>query len=189
MTWMEFIVALIAALAWPAAVISLVLLFRRQVMGMLHATKRLKVGPAGVELERWDREAAVVAESVVADSFARSSERDDEDVVRLMAMAATAPEAAVVQSFGLVERRLRALATAAGVEGVERTPATKLVEDAVRAGAITSASAEGIRGLATLRDLAAMGWGEPATAGRAVEYVTLARALLYTLRSPPHEDG
>jgi len=180
----ELLASLVGSLAWPLAVVAIVLVFRHRLRSLLEIPiQRLTVGPGGVELQ-WQHGAAVVAQSVVATALTRT-EGNEQESERLMALAATAPEAAVVEGFALVERELRNIAVSAGLEGAERKSGSALAEAAAGAGAITAASAEGIRGLATLRDLSALGWGEPTTAAHAVQYVMLVRALLYALRAPP----
>ncbi len=182
-TWREFIASLVASLAWPSALICFALVFRERLLVLLAAPiKRLKVGPAGLEFEQWENGAAVVAQSVVAAGIVESSSQQREGE-RLVALAATVPEAAVLEAFALVEQELREIAVSAGVENVDRVSAAPLAEEAAEAGAITLASVDAIKGLATLRDLAAVGSGEPASAARAVEYVMFSRALLYALRT------
>jgi hypothetical protein len=48
----QFIASLVSSLAWPAAVLGIVLLFRKQLADLLTGPlRRLKAGPGGVELE------------------------------------------------------------------------------------------------------------------------------------------
>lgn len=57
MSWKDFISSLVDSLAWPVSVVGLLLVFRRQLRGLLDGPiKRLRVG--AFEVERWEGAAA-----------------------------------------------------------------------------------------------------------------------------------
>ena len=63
---MSFAASLVRSLAWPAAVVTGVVVLRRPLVGWLAVPpRRVKVGPAGVEAE-WPEQAARVVGSLTA---------------------------------------------------------------------------------------------------------------------------
>jgi len=182
MDWREFIASLVDSLAWPASAAIIVALLRRQIGALLEGQlKRLKAGP--VELE-WEQAAVEVAESVA--TAAPASDEEDEEVARLMALAADAPNAAILESFLLIERELHALANAGGVTLPRTAPAATIANQMADIGLISEQSATAVRGLATIRNLAAHGEARE-TPGRAREFVVMTQAVLFALRSQPGE--
>jgi hypothetical protein len=181
MDWREFIAALVDALAWPASAAIIVVLLRRQIGALLEGRlKRLKAGP--VELEYWETAAVEVAQSVAV-AVPPISEEEDAEIHRLMVLADAAPNAAILESFVLIERELRAIVTHSGLPQPRTVPTQVMAEKLAAAGAITQESAIAIRGLATLRNMAAHGGGsDPPTPTRAREYVVLTTAILFALR-------
>ncbi|HEV2786689.1 MAG TPA: hypothetical protein VGV67_09900 [Solirubrobacteraceae bacterium] len=184
MTWREFIASLVDSLAWPMSVAVIVALLRRQIAALLEApVKRWKAGP--VEFEYWEQTAVEVAENVAL--AAPTWTGDDEETQRLMALASSAPDAAVVEAFMLLERELIAAAERHDFERDAKSYGARLAEQLANAGAITPETAHAIRGLATLRNLAAHGAGPKTSETRAREFVVLTQAVLFALRSPPRK--
>lgn len=184
MTWREFIASLADSLAWPVSAAVVVFLLRRQLAGLLEApVKRWKAGP--VEVEYWAEEAGHVAGSVAALDAATGRVEYDEELEQLAELAERAPEAAIVSSFQLVEREVRRVARDARLSDADRAPVTRLVTQAVEEGLITPENVSAIRGLATLRNLAAHAHPDAqATPQRAKEYVALVQGVLYALSRP-----
>jgi len=183
-SWREFVASLVGSLAWPIAVVALLALLSGQLAGLLADARlsRLKVGPGGAELE-WDRAVAeVAARSVRA---LPTQDRLDNELDNLERMATRTPGAAMQQAFALVERELRRLIEERNVDLLanDRSPHI-LIKSAYRGGAITKETGEALRGLVTLRDLAAR---DPSgvTHEKAADYLILVRAVLYALSRPP----
>jgi hypothetical protein len=122
---LQFVSSIVASLAWPAAVVIIVVVLRRSIAGVLDGpVKLLKVGPGGVELEKWDRAAAEVR-SEVGTPPAPGEEIGPVRVTEagpapepepafglreeLQTIAEAAPRAAVVEAFGRIERQLRSM--------------------------------------------------------------------------------
>ena len=99
------------------------------------------------------------------------------------------PSAAITEGFKLVEAELRAAGREFGLDPTGRTPVARLVQDLVRAGAITPESAQAIGALRDLRNVAAHSPEADITADRALEFIDLTQAVLYVLRRRPDQDG
>lgn len=181
MDWREFIASLVDSLAWPVAVTVVAALFRRQIAGLLEGpVKRWKAGP--VEVEFWERTAVEVAQSVTI--AAPRSDEDDPEIARLMALADTAPNAAILESFILIERELHELANTHGVTLPRNAPAATVANQVADFGFITEQTATAVRGLSTIRNLAAHGEARE-TPGRAREFVVMTQGVLFAIRTPP----
>jgi hypothetical protein len=181
MSWREFIASLVDSLAWPAAVAIAVVVLRRQLGTLLEGSvKRLKAGP--LEVEYWEKTAIAAAESVAI--AAPASVQYDDEIQRLMTLADWMPNDAVIESFKLVENELDAIVKENDFVPPRNAPPGRLADELAGAGVITQESATAIRGLATLRDLAAHGGSDAlAPATRAREYVAMTRAVMFSLRA------
>ena len=120
MDWLSFIASLAKSLAWPIAVLLLVLLLRRQVgpalARLLDRATRLKA-PGGIEFE-FGRELGKAREKSEAleietarsaapqPSFAKPAISPTEPDDRYIALAKLSPEAAILDAFKQVERVL-----------------------------------------------------------------------------------
>lgn len=172
----EFIASLVSSLTWPVAVAVGIWLFRRQIRTLLEGPiKRWKVGPLEFENE-WASATERVGESVVTrEALAR---RDDE-LDDLLALAEKAPVPTILAAHQAVEEMVRSLGVAAGIDDAQNMSVGKLSAALAQRGLIDAKTDSALRGLVTLRNLAAHG---PATEGRrATEYIVLAEAVLYAL--------
>lgn len=179
---------MVDSLAWPASAVVIVALLRRQLAALLQSPlSRLRAGP--VELE-WVREAEKVGENVAALNVLPAATMEDPETDRLAELADSAPVIAVLQGFALVERELRAIAELAGSLGPvvppgrrTGTPVGSLADILARHELISEETAAAVRGLSTLRNLAAhdTGSGTSVTVERAREYIALVEAVLFAL--------
>lgn len=187
MDWKELVASLVGSLAWPTSAAVIALLFRRQVASLLEGPlRRLKAGP--IELE-WPEAVAELAESVIVDEPSRSVEIDAE-IEHAKKLAEEAPAVAVGKAFGLVERRLRAIAAESAKDPpTEGESAVALAIRLRERGLVSTEDINAIRGVATLRNLAVHGPGGQTTVQRAQEYVVLVEAVLYALSRRPGEGG
>ncbi len=192
MDWRDFIASLVDSLAWPAAIVVLVLVLRQQITGLFDGTlQRLKLGPGGAELE-WARAEASTATAATA-AVRRSrpelnvpDEMGDQLEARLSKleqMADVSPREAVDGTYRLVEMILRNLLIH---NNVELPPGEQTMDKVIKAaflgGIITKETAQTLRGLAVLRDLTVDGpSGEQTAADKAKDYIVLARTVLYVL--------
>ena len=181
--WMEFIVGLAGALAWPAAVMVLAFTFR-DLLGKLASgeVKRWKAGPAGVEIEYWDREADEVKKTidVAVLDHADKAKLPEPPPIQLD----VSPSGAVVAAFARVEAALRKIVVSGGAiqeDEAASMPVRRLTNIALDADLITALTATNIEGLTVLRNLSAHGQADDLDPGRAAEFVAMTDGVLYAL--------
>src|SRR5271165_5108819 len=114
--WLAFIASLVRSLAWPAAVVAIVLVLRRPLVAALNrGVRRLRAGPIEVE---FDEELAEVRQELAQAPELReapeaSGQSLDEELARLTEVS---PRAAVMEAFARIEVHLGELLGAAGVD-------------------------------------------------------------------------
>jgi hypothetical protein len=179
----QFIASLVSSLAWPAAVVCIVLLFRARLAQLLSDNlRRLKAGPVELEFERLISAAQAQIEEAIPAGTATDSIAAD-----LAAVAHTAPTAAVIEAFARIEGKLRDLLRSAGdASADEKMGVMALVRQALDQNLITPETANAVEGLSVLRNLAAHGRTGEVSEERALDYITLVDALLYAMRQKPN---
>ncbi|WP_344220775.1 hypothetical protein [Kribbella sancticallisti] len=192
MSALEFIAAVLKALAWPLAAVVIALLFRSKILELLSSgMKRLKIGPVEAE---WDVRAAVTGVEVEqARSTALPTRPADSRRVEVQTAIDLARErlesgytdTAVTEAFAAIEQSLLGLLIDAGV-GVTQlhVGGAGLAKLAEQKGLITEKTATAIEGLAVLRNLAA-NTDVGTTMDRATEYLTMTEGVLYAIENPP----
>lgn len=182
MSVLDFIAALVAALAWPIALIVVVLMLRSHIPAFLRSLRKFKLSGFEVELERTraDIETAVA----VATETETTATDSIEETSPAMAVLGD-PTTMILRMHRRLEEELQLRLKAAGVEGTDKKSANQLVALGVAEGIITESAAEAVRGVSVLRNLAAHGRGEKVTASEAAEYVALVEATLFSLRAKP----
>jgi hypothetical protein len=174
----QFIASLVNSLAWPAAVVVLLFVFRQRITELFEQLpKRLKAGPLEVE---WDRAVAVTATGLVAPRQERVALTPTEDLADLAPLTEAAPRAAVLDAASRVEAALRARFESSDVEVPPSPGLRNLARRARDAGLVEVETARSIEGLGVMRDLAAHTRDE-VTPERAREFLTLADAVIYQL--------
>jgi hypothetical protein len=195
MEWRDFIASLIDSIAWPVAVIVLVVLLRTQIRGLFDGTlQRLNLGLSGAEFE-WaqvERATAVaVASNVRAASSCDGGPSTDHQSDRLEAslaavdpLVAAAPGVAIRRAFDIIEEELRRIVDEHQLELPYPDPDVYgYIKAAHHGQAITKSDAEALRGMAVLRNLTGDdGMASSTTPEKARDFVNLTRALLCTLR-------
>ena len=186
----EFASSAIASLAWPTAAVSLGVLIRRPLTSLLSSStiKRWKVGPGGVEIEQWDRQAERAREDLEPVPGSASGGPDTSEIYgdSLLALADVSPATAILEGFKRIEDRLRRMVGERGMSSVEHLDAGELIREALHSGVINSQTAHAIGGLQVLRDLAAHGSApERLDAARARDYAAMVNAILFAMSRPP----
>lgn len=192
--WQEFIASLVGALAWPTTVLVMAWMFRSSLGRLLSGDiKRWKAGPAGVEVEYWERAIAEARLELAQDralapaEVAAAEELPREFRDEMTELAAISPRSAVMESFRRVELQLRSMLEIGGVQQIRPSGARVMAETALKHGLITSATVDAIRGMSTLRNLAAHGHDDSEIDQvRALEFIDLAEAVLFALQHSSH---
>jgi hypothetical protein len=102
--WRQFVVALVQALAWPAVVVLVLVVYRRRVSDLLGDNlRRFKAGPIEAEWEKVAEEARATIEAVEAVPDADGGSGEPSDVDKLLslarAVADTNPASAVAYAY------------------------------------------------------------------------------------------
>jgi hypothetical protein len=178
----QFIASLVGSLAWPAAVVCIVLLFRARLAQLLSDNlRRLKAGPVELEFERLISVTQAQIEDTISGDQAPPAANAD-----LASIAHTAPTAAVIEAFARIEGKLRDLLRAAGDASADKQMGIMaLVGQALEQNLITHETANAVEGLSVMRNLAVHGRGSDISEARALDYITLVDALLYAMRQKP----
>ncbi|MEX2652889.1 MAG: hypothetical protein WD473_10670 [Acidimicrobiia bacterium] len=189
MSVLEFIASLTSSLAWPLAACAIAVLFRDQLRRLLDVSgplRRLK-GPGGLEafydetaIETKQAAAAALKAAGVAEQPSPLLILDD-----LEAVARISPRDAVVDASSRIENRLLELLRDNNVEVGDNRSIGTVASVAFKRGLIGESTLQAVLGLRVLRNLAAHGTDEDLDTDRALEFLTLADAVLYSLGSKP----
>jgi hypothetical protein len=123
-------------------------------------------------------EGAEVAENIapaVKLSRAASAEGDE-----LFDLARQSPRAAIIEAWLRIETRLREL-TSNYVTDHRRLPVTKMIEVLAEEKILDQNTVQSVRGLMVMRNLAVHASEPELTTQKAIEFIILARAILYVL--------
>lgn len=190
MSGFELIAALTSALGWPLAVLVIVVLLRRPITAMLtdRPLRRVKAGPFEAE---WDQALAQAETEVQGLPLATGPATADGGTLRddLESEARTAPAVAVLEAFARVEQELRTIVADLTPQHVSRMSAVALVRLGAQAERITPESVRAVEGISVLRNLSAHGAAREITTEQALEYLDLADAVLFALRSGTRGHG
>ena len=162
MDGLSFVASLVRSLAWPGAVVIAVVVLRRPLVGWLAMPpRRLKVGPGGVEAE-WSEQTARVVGSLTPKPGG--------------AGAVPEPGEAAPEASDFAREMLALVDAASPIAAVE----------AHARGLVNTANLDAVEGLGVMHTMAVLDTNrerlEPA---KAREYVALAEAVLYALRTQP----
>jgi hypothetical protein len=103
-------------------------------------------------------------------------------------MAVMSPSGAVVMAWIEVEKLLSEKMAAAGLREV-RLSGARMAQAAREAGLISPETAEAVRGLATLRNLAAHGRADDLDSRQALDFLALADAVVFALNHDKPKRG
>jgi hypothetical protein len=187
--WQAFIASLVRSLAWPAAVLVVGIVLRKPIGAVLgQGVRRVKAGPVEVEFD--------LLQAEVREELARSPELTEapaEDQAsapptslgeELSRLAEISPASAVMEASKRIEYRLAEMLDGAGVPP-GRMGIGGLARLAKEHGLISDQTLAAIEGMSVLRNLTAHSRGGDIGVDRAREYLALADAVLYALRSKP----
>jgi hypothetical protein len=187
MTWMQFVASLVGdLLAWPVAIVVLVLIFRAQVKELIADVAEGEVGPRGMKFKRgWDRNSRRVQSS--ASAAETSSQPTGEATAPEVPLydryhAVNHPELAIAGARSKISRRLsEMLGRPIGASAQGGDNPVDLARGLVQAGRLTEQVLDSIEGLEVMYNLA-QSRPEHVTTEKSQEFQILANAVLYTLR-------
>jgi hypothetical protein len=186
---LEFIASLAGSLAWPAAALAIAILFRDQLRRLLDVSgplRRLK-GPAG--LEAFYDETAVETKEAAAAALKAAGVTEQPSPLLILddleGVAKASPRGAVVDASSRIEMRLLELLRDNDVDVGENRSLGTLASVAFKRGLIGESTLQAVLGLRVLRNLAVHGTDEDLDSTRALEFLTLADAVLYSLGAKP----
>jgi hypothetical protein len=186
MSGLQLTVDFARALAWPIAIIVIVVLLRRPLGDILvqlaSGLRRLRAGQSDAE---FDRIAALMrAELTASVSAGGLSPAAIPVLLRFATAAEEDPAAAVAQAFGSVEVALRELLGFSGkLVPVGTGDPTAVARFARDQGLVPESVVRAVDGAVSLRDFAA---ADPArvTRNHAVKYLALVDVLLFAIVTP-----
>jgi hypothetical protein len=171
MDGLTFVSSLISSLAWPVAVVVLVLAFRKP--------KRVKAGPVEVE---WPEVATEARVALATSSEVRTDASPGSLTERFAKLAEEEPAAAIMAAWAEVEKSLRARVGDLAVR--QRSLAGLMLARLAREqGTISDSTLRAVEGLSVLRNLAAHGRDGEVDREKALDYLTLADATLFAIRT------
>ena len=176
----QFIASLVSSLAWPVAVVVLLLAFKAPIARMVERLpKRVKAGPLEVE---WPEVATEARVALATSPEVKTAASPGSLTERFAKMAEDEPDAAIMTAWAEVEKALRERMGGLGI----RQPSIAgmmLARLAHERGEISDSTLRAIEGLSVLRNLAAHGRGGEVDREKALDYLTLADATLYAIRT------
>lgn len=183
MSGLQFIVEFVKALAWPVAIVAIVVFLRRPIVDILmqlaSGLRRLRAGQGDAEFDRIAGQAKAELTATVSAAGPTAA-----PVPVLLKFAATAdddPAAAISQSFGSVEAALRDLLGSSGkLVPVGTGDPTAMARFARDQGLVPESIVRAVDSVVTLRNSAAAD-PQRVTKDQAVRFLGLIDALLFAV--------
>jgi hypothetical protein len=183
MSGLQFIVDFVKALAWPAAVVAIVVFLRRPIVDILmqlaSGLRRLRSGKSDAEFDRIAGQTK--AELTATVSAGPPAGAGIPVLLRFATVADEDPSAAIAQAFGTVEASLRDLLGSSGklvpMGSGDPTAVARFARDQ---GLVPESIVRAVDGLVALRNVAT---ADPTqvTRDHATKFLALVDALLYAI--------
>jgi hypothetical protein len=183
---LQFIVEFVKALAWPVAIVAIVVFLRRPIVDILmqlaSGLRRLRAGQGDAEFDRIAGQAkAELTATVSAIPTVGTGAAPIPVLLRFAATADDDPAAAITQSLGAVEAALRDLLGSSGkLVPVGTGDPTAIARFARDQGLVPESIVRAVDGVVTLRNSAAAD-PQRVTKDQAVQYLALVDALLFAI--------
>jgi hypothetical protein len=177
----QFIASLVHSLVWPGAVVVLALVFRRQFSKLLLSLSRLRAGPVDL---MFAQQLAKVEEEV-AEELPAAKQQPGLLTSDLRETAEVAPATAVLEASVRLESELANLIRDVGNGWVFGSGLVALARQALDHNLITPETANAVKGIAVLRNLAAHDRMSRLSSAQAQEYLSLADATIFALKQRP----
>jgi hypothetical protein len=182
MSVLDFIAALVAALAWPIALVVVVLILRSHIPDFLRSLRRLKL--SGFELEM-ERTSAIAETAVAVAADTAGAEMDISGGAPPAVLVPGDSAATILRAYGRLEDELRRRLKEGGLKGLEGKSANELVSLGTANGVFIEETAEAVRGASVLRNLAAHRRAEHVGPDEVAQYLAIIEATLYALGAKP----
>jgi hypothetical protein len=183
MSGLQFIVEFVKALAWPVAIVAIVVFLRRPIVDILmqlaSGLRRLRAGQSDAEFDRIAGQAK--SELTATVSAGGQNAAAVPVLLRFGAAADDDPAAAISQSFGSVEAALRDLLGSSGkLVPVGTGDPTAIARFARDQGLVPESIVRAVDAVVTLRNSAAAD-PQRVTKDQAVKFLGLVDALLFAI--------
>jgi len=183
MSGLQFIVEFVKALAWPVAIVVIVVFLRRPIVDILmqlaSGLRRLRAGQGDAEFDRIAGQAK--AELTATVSAGGQNVAAVPVLLRFAAVADDDPAAAIAQSFGSVEAALRDLLGSSGkLVPVGTGDPTAIARFARDQALVPESIVRAVDAVVTLRNSAAAD-PQRVTKDQAVKFLGLVDALLFAI--------
>jgi hypothetical protein len=186
MSGLQFIVEFVKALAWPVAIVAIVVFLRRPIVDILmqlaSGLRRLRAGQGDAEFDRIAGQAkAELTATVSAIPTVGTGAAPIPVLLRFAATADDDPAAAITQSLGAVDAALRDLLGSSGkLVPVGTGDPTAIARFARDQGLVPESIVRAVDSVVTLRNSAAAD-PQRVTKDQAVQYLALVDALLFAI--------
>jgi hypothetical protein len=186
----ELIASIVSSIAWPVIVLSAVLLFRKQLSGLLERIKSLEIVGSKAEfavLGNYESKIGAEVKKDVAESQQGIVRQTETEFGGPKAMAEVAPRQAIIEAWGLLEYQLNVTSDRVAPDGRHGWPqVARNLESWGEWPRLYPAVAE----LWRLRDYTVESTRAPSASDAAL-YVSVAQDLVTTLRTsfPPPADS
>jgi hypothetical protein len=190
---LEFISAILSALAWPVAIVLIVIVLRRPLRHLLSRLETLK-GP-GVEatfqrqLEEAKEEAVAAAASLPAGQRRDANQQERLEYSDLLQLADLSPRAAILDAWLRLEFALTEAAKKADVPLTQRGGILGLIEELEKRGVIAPELRSPLRRLRNLRNVAVHTMDFDISKDSVIDYIDTANFIIRSLEVTPIEDG
>jgi hypothetical protein len=186
---LEFIASLVGSLAWPLAVVVLLVVFRSTIQELLlSGLSKFKAGPFEMEWERTIAEAQAGLDYAPSASPALGRVHEQRSPGYSSELWTARPAQTVFRAHARVEEMLREKIRAAGGDVPEGLSAAGLARRARELGLIKDEMVRAVEGVQVLHNLVAHGKADEVTQKQAAEFLALVQALRYALEAPPSSE-
>jgi hypothetical protein len=178
--WKQFVASVVGSLAWPLAVVTILIIFRTQVGRLISQIRKVGAGPVNVELAEQVEEVKEQAKRVEAETKGPPA-----DVITLdpavLQLVQKFPEAAVLQEYKELESVLLQIRSRLPDDKPHRN-LNEVLSYLNNAGLISGSVVGLFNTIRSARNAVAHTKDEKMTAGEAIELVRETRMLIELLR-------
>ena len=172
----EFLIRLIEAIAWPAAIVFVLLSFRSELRRLLPLMRRLKAGPIEAEFEREILDVKQEFEQIPFETF--DPDEDADSNKKLIELANISPRSAILESWINLESALRqAVLQKAGSPIPDMSSPLRLVKAVEQLNLVSSIEVDLLNDLRGLRNQAVHFSDSGLSSSAAINYGESAKKL------------